>query len=33
MAKLEILANPQLDALIANGQFEEIDNDGKEVSE
>jgi hypothetical protein len=26
------LSDPQLSALIANGQFEEVDNDGKEVS-
>ena len=27
------LSDPQLSALIANGQFEEVDNDGKEISE
>jgi len=27
------LSDPQRSALIANGQFEEVDNDGKEISE
>jgi len=30
---LLVFSDSQLDALIANGQFEEIDNDGEEVSE
>jgi hypothetical protein len=34
MAKYVLeLSDPQLSALVVNGQFEEVDNDGKEISE